>query len=378
MPAPVASSALDRLMAAPDPYQLDPGKDALFAESMREAVRHHRRSNATYDALCARQGFDEAALTDISGVFEVPFIFVNVLKRHELLSISRDDVVLNLTSSGTTGQKSQIFFDQGSLDRGLGMVEICFGANGLVNREQEVNYLIFAHDPAHAATRGTSYTDHYLTGFTARRELYYALRWDAATADWVFSVEETNAKLEAFAASGLPLRIIGFPAFLHRVVKYRETQGLPALNFGPESFVLTGGGWKTAEDSAIPKPEFRAEVEAALGIPDSNMRDGYGLVEHGVPYLECSAHRFHVPQFARAVARHAETLAPLPDGETGFLNLITPYLLSMPAISLLTSDFAVVRHDCPCGRNTATIEILGRAGTRKNKGCAITAAQLLK
>jgi hypothetical protein len=37
----------------------------------------------------------------------------------------------------------------------------------------------------------------------------------------------------------------------------------------------------------------------------------------------------------------------------------------------------VVREDCPCGRTTATIEIVGRAGTRKNKGCAITAAQLL-
>ena len=378
MPAPTASLPLERLMASEDVYRLTPDKDAMFVEAMREAVRHHRAANALFDGLCRRSGFDESQLSAIADLHRVPHLFVNVLKRHELLSIDRSDVVLNLTSSGTTGQKSQIFFDQGSLDRGLFMVDACFGANGLVDRDQEVNYLIFAHDPAHAATRGTSYTDHYLTGLTARRALYYALRWNAEQADWVFSVEETNERLEAFAASGLPLRIIGFPAFLHRLVTYRAAQGLPALHFGADSFVLTGGGWKTAEDEAIPKPAFRAEVEAALGIPDANMRDGYGLVEHGVPYLECSAHRFHVPHFARAVARDAETLAPLADGEVGFLNLITPYLLSMPAISLLTSDFAVVRHDCPCGRNTATIEILGRAGTRKNKGCAITAAQLLK
>jgi phenylacetate-coenzyme A ligase PaaK-like adenylate-forming protein len=378
MPAPTASLPLERLMASEDVYRLTPEKDATFVAAMREAVRHHRAANALFDGLCRRAGFDEDQLTAIAELHRVPHLFVNVLKRHELLSIDRADVVLNLTSSGTTGQKSQIFFDQGSLDRGLFMVDACFGANGLIDRDQEVNYLIFAHDPAHAATRGTSYTDHYMTGFTAKREVYYALQWSEATGDWEFQLEAVNAKLEAYAASGLPLRVIGFPAFLHRVIRHRREQGLPDLDFGSRSYVLTGGGWKKNEQEAISRDDFIAEVAAALGIPSENQRDGYGLVEHGVPYLECGAHRFHVPHFARAMARDVATLAPLPDGESGFLNLVTPYLLSMPSISLLTSDLAVVRHDCPCGRNTATIEIKGRAGTRKNKGCAITAAQLLQ
>jgi hypothetical protein len=377
MPAPTASPALERLMAADDVYSLTPEKDAIFVAAMADAVRHHRAASPVFDALCARRGFDEAAVKSVADVAGVPTLFVNVLKRHEILSIDRADVVLNLTSSGTTGQKSQIFFDQGSLDRGLFMVDACFGANGMVNRAQEVNYLIFAHDPAHAATRGTSYTDHYMTGFTAKREVYYALQWSEAAGDWEFDLATVNAKLEAYAASGLPLRVIGFPAFLHRVIRHRRDLGLPDLDFGGDSYVLTGGGWKKNEEEAISREAFIADVTAALGIPAANQRDGYGLVEHGVPYLECSAHRFHAPHFSRAFARDVATLAPLPDGETGFLNLVTPYLLSMPSISLLTSDLAVVRHDCPCGRNTATIEIIGRAGTRKNKGCAITAAQLL-
>ncbi len=378
MTAAVASPALARLMGAPDVYEIDAEKDAGFVEAMRDAVAWHRAASPFYAALCAHHGFTEADLLTNAELPRVPWIFVNTLKRHELLSIDRADVVLNLTSSGTTGQKSQIFFDQGSLDRGLATVDACFGANGLVDRDLAVNYLIFAHDPAHAATRGTSYTDHYLTGFTARRAMYYALKWDEAVGDWAFRVEEVNATLEAFAASGAPLRIIGFPAFLHRLVAWRRERGLPVLTFPEGSWVLTGGGWKKDERESIPKPAFRAEVAAALGIREENQRDGYGLVEHGVPYLECSRHRFHVPHFARAVARDVETLEPLPDGQTGFLDLLTPYLLSMPAISLLTSDLAAVHRHCPCGRTTATIEILGRLGTRKNKGCAIAAAQLLK
>jgi hypothetical protein len=378
MTAPAASPALASLMAAPDVYEVDAAKDATFVAAMRDAVAWHREASPFYAALCAHHGFGEADLRDAADLPRVPWVFVNTLKRHELLSVDRADVVLNLTSSGTTGQKSQIFFDQGSLDRGLATVDACFGANGLVDRAAEVNYLIFAHDPAHAATRGTSYTDHYLTGFTARRALYYALKWDEGTQDWVFRPEEANATLEAFAASGAPLRIIGFPAFLHRLVGWRRERGLPPLAFPEGSWVLTGGGWKKDEHASIPKPAFRAEVAAALGIPEARQRDGYGLVEHGIPYLECAHHRFHVPHFARAVARDVETLAPLPPGEPGFLDLMTPYLLSMPAISLLTSDLATVDAGCPCGRSTATIALQGRLGTRKNKGCAIAAAQLLK
>lgn len=378
MPAPLATDSLLRLMAAPEPYTLDAEKDATFREAMRDAVAHHRAASPFYRALCDHHAFDEGQLTRDDELARVPWIFVNTLKHHELLSVPHEDVKLTLTSSGTSGQKSQIFFDEGSLARGLATVDACFGANGIVDRELEVNYLVFAHDPAQAATRGTSYTDNYLTSFTRKREVWYALRWDEAAGDWGFDPAATNAKLEAFAASGHPLRIIGFPAFLHRVIAHRRAQGRPPLAFPAGSWVLTGGGWKKNESEAIPKPAFRAEVAALLGIPEACQRDGYGLVEHGVPYLECAEHRFHVSHFARAIVRDAETLAPLPDGQPGFLNLLTPYLLSMPAISLLTSDLAIRGGDCPCGRNTATIELLGRLGTRKNKGCAIDATKLLR
>jgi phenylacetate-coenzyme A ligase PaaK-like adenylate-forming protein len=361
-------------MAAPDVYRLTPEKDAWFLEAMRAAIAHHRAASPFFAALCTHQGFTE--LRTMAELHTVPHVFVNVLKRHELLSVPREEVALHLTSSGTAGQKSQVFFDEGSRDRGLFMIDRCFDDHGMWDRETAANYLLFAHEPAHAGTRGTAFTDHYITKFAPVREGYFALRLSEAKQDWEFRVEEANAQLEAFAASGAPLRILGFPAFLHRLIQFR--QGKPALDFGPRSYVLTGGGWKTSEKDAIPKPAFIDEVSEALGIPAGNFRDGYGLVEHGVPYLECGHHRFHVPHFARALARHPGTLAPLPAGEAGFLNLITPYMLSMPSISLLTSDLAAVRHGCPCGSNTATIELMGRLGTRKNKGCAITAAELLK
>lgn len=368
----MSMAAIERLMAVDEPYQAD---DELFAPALAEAWAHHVANNEAYRRLCEQQGF-----TGVSGacdIARVPWVFVNVFKRHEVLSIPREAIALNLTSSGTGGQKSQIFFDQGSLDRGLYMVRRCFEAMGLTAPDEQVNYLCFSYDPEEAAKVGTAFTDDFVSQLTARRQVTFALRWSEDEQRFTFREQDCLDALHRYQADGYPVRILGFPAFLHRLMQRLASQG-SHLNLGERSFVLTGGGWKTAEDEQIPKPAFIDEVEHVLGIPGANVRDGFGLVEHGVPYLECGHHRFHVPAYARAFVRDVADLSVLPDGQVGFLQLVTPYLLSMPAISLLTSDLAIIARDCPCGRPTATIELIGRAGVRKNKGCAITAAQMLK
>lgn len=365
--------AIDDLLEL-DVYDASPRAQALFLEAMRDTVRWHQDCNTAYAGLCELQGFK----AEWERLDEVPFVFVNAFKAHELLSVPQEEVVLNLTSSGTTGQKSQIFFDQLSLDRALGMVERVFDALGMVAHDEAVNYLLFAYDPLEAKNVGTAYTDDNLMNFTKKRAVYHALRWNHARKEFEFRVEDAYAKLLEFSADGHPTRILGFPAFLNRMVRYHHEIGAGDLDLGPRSFVHTGGGWKASQNEAIDKDEFRALVSAAFGIPESNIRDGYGLVEHSVPYIECDAHHFHMPTFSRAIVRDVETLAPLGEGETGFLELMSPYIRSMPAHALLTSDLASMHADCLCGRATPWIALQGRAGVKKNKGCAIAASELLK
>ena len=257
------------------------------------------------------------------------------------------------------------------------MVDRAYEAMGLVRRDLPTNYLIFAYDPKEARNVGTAYTDSNLTKLAPKNRTYHALRWDEERQSFTFREAETLTVLQSYAEEGLPVRFIGFPAFLHRMVSSMRDRKLPKLRLGKDSCVLTGGGWKTSENERIDPAEFVSEIEAYLGIPGANVRDGYGMVEHGVPYLQCEYHRFHVPTFSRAFIREVSTLEVLPDGEVGFLHLVTPYNLAMPAHSLLVSDLATMARGCPCGRPTPTIAIQGRAGTRKNKGCAISASQLL-
>jgi phenylacetate-coenzyme A ligase PaaK-like adenylate-forming protein len=370
--------AIDRFMALDRLYEVSDQHDLAFVAALREALAWHLEHSPPYRELCRRAGFGLDDLRSIEDVPRVPHIFVNSFKQYELLSIDREAIALNLTSSGTTGQKSQIFFDEASLKRGLAMVDRAHEEMGLTRYELPTNYVIFAYDPNEAKNVGTAFTDDNITKFARKRRSYHALRWDESTGAFAFRAGETLTTVQAYAEEGLPVRFLGFPAFLHRLIQLMRERRIPPFRFGADSFVLTGGGWKTAEDERIEPEAFIREVEEQLGIPAGNVRDGYGMVEHGVPYLQCEHHRFHVPAYSRAYIRDVGTLEVLERSQSGFLQLVTPYNLAQPGLSLLTSDLAALHDDCPCGRATPTIEILGRAGTRKNKGCAISASQLLK
>ena len=111
-------------------------------------------------------------------------------------------------------------------------------------------------------------------------------------------------------------------------------------------------------------------------LTPQNVRDLYGMVEHGVPYCECEKWRMHIPNYSRVLVRDPITLEVLPPGQAGLLQFLTPYHHSFPAVSLLTTDRGVVHPECRCGRKSPTLTLLGRAGVTKHKGCAIAALKI--
>ena len=143
---------------------------------------------------------------------------------------------------------------------------------------------------------------------------------------------------------------------------------------------MMGGGWKGFADKQLGPQEFRAYIHERLGLPDTCCRESYGAVEHGIAYIDCSNPHFHVPIYSRVIIRDPVTLEPLPYGEPGFINVISPMNTSVPVVSLLMGDMGILHKgsECGCGVGTDWFEIIGRAGTSKNKSCAIAAAELLR
>ena len=241
------------------------------------------------------------------------------------------------------------------------------------------NYLLYSYEPQRELKLGTSYTDNFLTKYAPVKNLVYALKSNGKSGH-DFDLYGCIQALQDFAEQGLPVRIFGFPAFFYFTIQRMIDLGHKPLKLHPDSLVFLGGGWKGHADQAIDKSKFYDLVESQLGIPNERLRDGFGSVEHSIPYIECKNHNFHVPIYSKVIIRDLTSLRALGYGKRGFLHFLSPYITSVPAHSIMMGDLAVLypAQDCGCGIQSDWFTILGRAGISKNKSCAIAASELLR
>jgi len=360
------------------PYEIGESQDALFLTAMKENVLWHIEKNEFYKKLCLEAGISKENIESLKDIKELPYIFANFFKKYEVKSIEQEDVFLHLTSSGTTGQKSQMFFDEWTIKSAQRMVDWIFEYYNWVTPEQSCNYLLYTYEPEEGSKLGTAYTDNFLCKYAPINEVRYALRFFGEKGH-KFDIFGVIENLKRFEKDGKPVRIFGFPSFLYFTVKQMKELGLPPIKLHEDSLVFLGGGWKGFQDKAISKEELYSLVTEMLGIPDHRLRDGFGSVEHCVPYIECENHQFHVPTWSRVVIRDAKTLEPLDYNETGYLNFVSPYITSVPANNVLMGDLATLHKadSCSCSNKTPYFKIVGRAGVSKSKSCAIAASELL-
>jgi hypothetical protein len=259
------------------------------------------------------------------------------------------------------------------------MVDRAMRARGLFS-DEAVNYLVNAYEPFEGMKVGTSNTNQYLMRYAPAADQFWTLR-HIGGARHEFDSFGAISRLEAWAKKGTPVRIIGFPAFLHFILDRMRLMKSNGLELPAGSRVILGGGWKGYADRAVSKEDLYGAVGRQLGIPSECIVETYGSVEHSVPYVDCESHHLHQPTWSRVVVRDLKTLKPAPDGTPGFLSFVSPYITSAPAHSVVMGDLAV-RHaagDCSRGDHpTPWFEVLGRAGISQNKSCAAAAAEFLK
>lgn len=369
-------AAVDTFFETPA-FEYSPKTSEAFCAAMRAALAYQGKRAPVLRAIYKAEGFSPASVKTERDIADIPFIFVSALKERDLTTLPYSKIVLELKSSGTSGQRSRMQLDKGSLMRVRRMAWQVFAGLGLTDLERAHDYICFTYDPEVAKDLGTAWTDKLLSGFTKKGEIFYTFRWSKEKKDFYFDIDGAVAAMKKFEEAGSLVRLVGFPAFALKLTEeFRKRYGrYPKLN--PGSSVVTGGGWKTLADEAMDKKVYRKILADNLGIPVENVRDLFGMVEHGVPYVDCRLGNFHVPNYGRIIARHPGTLEPLGYNKTGLLQFITPYLTSYPSLSVLSSDFGLLRPRCSCGLPGPVLEIKGRAGVTKLKGCAISAATML-
>lgn len=373
---PPELSAVQRLWAHEDPYDIE-GTDDVFAEAMRQVVKWHAARCDYYSDWLRRNSFDPDTIRTVEDVERIPFLHANFYKTHTIQSKPPEEYVITLTSSGTSGQKTQMFFDEWSMFASDKSADVQFGWYGRITKTP-TNFMMYSYEPAPGVNTGTLRTRQMMRRYAPENGLEYALKFNGSGHD--FDLFGSIDALLRFEKEGLPVRILGFPAFLYFTLERMREMGYPPLKLNPESLVMMGGGWKGFVDKQLSPIEFRQYINDRLGLPHTCCHETYGAVEHGVAYTDCDEHHLHMPIYSRVVIRDPVTLEPVKDGEAGFVNVISPMNTGVPVPSLLLGDMGIMHGagTCGCGNAAPWFQILGRAGTSKNKSCAIAASELLR
>lgn len=366
----------DALCALSQPYCPESVPAGLFDRAMAEISRFHSEHTPGYEHWLNTNGLTVTDLDSLDDWSRLPPIFASFFKQQQLLSPTGADA-LELTSSGTSGQKSRMRYDERSLAAAQYMVERIFHHYGWDSPQTPCNYLLLSYEPEASITLGTSFTDQFLCRFAPVNRVAYALRRTGGGHE--FDGFGVISALQSFAEEGLPVRIFGFPAFLWQTLQRMQTTGVADLRLAADSLTLFGGGWKTSAAQEIPRRKLYERIHQQLGVDIARCRDGYGAVEHPVPYLECAHHHFHVPVYSKVFVRDPSDFSVLPYGRPGLLSAVSPYISSSPAHAVVMSDLATLHPgaSCGCGLDSDWFELHGRAATTAGRSCAMAASELL-
>ena len=364
-----------KLFKTKEPYDLI-GTDALFVEAVKENVRLHSACCPEYRTLLERESFTVDALKTVDDLYRIPVLPTLFLKAHPLFSMDEKRFLIRATSSGTSGMKSRIGIDAVSLSYGIRMLLKLFSYYHLLSFAP-TNYIILGYKPSRTMETGAVKTAHGVTYFAPALHREYALTYrDGA---YMPNIEGIERSLYRYQKQGLPVRLVGFPYFMLVLTEMLEKNGC-RLELPKGSKVLLGGGFKQQAAKRMEKGELFARIEDILGIQETNCKEFFSAAEHPVAYCDCANHHFHVPVYSRVLIRDVTTLEPLPFGKPGLLSFVTPIMQSVPFVSVMTDDIAVL-HDgktCGCGIEAPYFEVLGRANAEGIKTCAAGAAEALE
>lgn len=351
-----------------DPFEFGKDrKDQMLVSRLVQLTEKHRRGCSAYRAVLETLGFGDC--TSFSTVADIPFIPVRLFKELELKSVSDDDLVKTITSSGTTGQKvSRIYLDRNtSAAQQKAMVRIVSDFIGTGRMP-----MIILDCPSVLRSRGEfSARAAGVLGFSIfGSKKIYALD-DSMNLD----VDGLLSFLEKYRGRRILLFGFTFIIWQHfcRELEKLKSEGVELdLSNG---VLVHGGGWKKLAAEAVDPETFRLRLNKLCGI--SHVHDYYGMAEQtGCICMECECHHLHASIFSDVIIRNPLDFSECHVGEPGILQVLSSIPESYPGHSLLTEDKGVLlgEDDCPCGRRGKYFMVLGRLENAELRGCSDTYA----
>jgi hypothetical protein len=352
----------DELLKAP-PYAYDhEGKGPLLKAALADAFEHHFQSCSAYRKLCEKRSVHPPL-----GAFDypdLPYLPVQIFKQR---------------SSATTSQTpSTVVLDDVTRSRQVNtLIWLLKDFLGTQRRP----FLIVDVDPKQAQPdqHTISARAAAIRGFLlAASSASYCMR-SSDNGNLLLDIERLAQQLSQIQAENKRAVIMGYTYVLYVHAARQLLERGVRFSLG-NATILHIGGWKRLQSEAVSKKEFNDTMQDVFGVPTPQILDAYGFTEQlGLIYVDCADGLKRCPTASEIVIRDPSTLEPVPDGDEGLVEFVTPLPHSYPGIAVILDDVGriVTRDPSPCGRHGTAFEILGRAKESEIRGCGeILAAEM--
>ncbi|MDA1013151.1 MAG: hypothetical protein O3A00_01720 [Planctomycetota bacterium] len=364
------NSAIDRLLTLPA-FDGDACRSDFIAAA-DECLRTLRKRFSRYAQFIDRRvnGAMES-ITALEQLDSLPPLFLPVLKSISFEAPADLSVTIRLSSSGTSGAPSFIPLDAENMQRRVDAMSSVYRAMNIVSGPMSA--ICFLMDPATTQMAGSIVIDGVLQSHPDVRSVQYLARMSEQGP--VFDRDAAVRSMMQAIDAG-PVLAVGYPALIAAAIAELKSTGTSSLPLPSGSLVLVGGGWKSFLPGVqLDQHEFRGLAGEFFHLPESAIRDMFGLSECPTVFLQCECGSYHVPSFARAESIDPETQRPVANGDMGLLQLTVPLTTSYPLLKILTTDKVVIDRNCGCGLPADRIIPHGRVSAARFETCAMKIGQ---
>ena len=353
----------EQLIAIP-PYSLKKEeKKALLNDYLIQLTKYHYQHSVEYKHMLDALNFN---IEHLHSYVDIPFLPVRLFKELNLSSVSKEEIVKTMTSSGTSGQQvSKIYLDR---DTASNQTKVLTKIVASLIGKKRVPMLILdssavVKDRSMFSARGAG-----ILGFS----MFGSDRFYAFDENMNLDVEGIKTFLEKHKDENIFMFGFTFMIWQHFYKELLKIEDKIDLSKG---ILIHGGGWKKLLAEAVSSEEFKIRLNKVCSIPVTNIHDYYGMVEQtGTIYMECEEGHLHAPIFSDVIIRRPSDFSEADINEVGIIEVLSVLPKSYPGHALLTEDEGVLigEDNCKCGRLGKYFTILGRLKNAEIRGCSDT------
>lgn len=332
-------------------------KEAILFEKLHALTEHHKDACPPYRKTID-VAFPDHANAQTLG--DIPYLPVSLFKNRKLSSVAPEDVRVTIKSSGTTGAlRSQIQMDRATTQLSSQTLAATF--RDLVGSKRLPLMIVDTAQSLNASMDMGARSAAILGLMPFGFDHTFVLNPD-------LSVNEAALKAFLHKHGNAPFLIYGFTFLIWQaLVPAARTLSLDLS----KATLLHSGGWKSLADESVTNAQFKETLKATTGL--DRCLNFYGMAEMpGVIFAENTDGLLYPPSFADVIIRDPLTFAPMPDGQTGLIQILSPVPHSFPGHALLTEDLGqIVKTDGGVqGWMGKALHVLGRVPKAELRGCS--------